>query len=188
MYCIFILSSSQVLFIPYLALYTVEDFYSTKTYSVFLDVTICAQAPSVYIPLGCFNLVCVHVSSFCAMDLPTSSSGGNVSVPLTPVFPIWLVHTLNQQWQLFNQGTIVHSRHTNTPPSPWISYSASYTRQVCTTWKWIWLPLEDFHILIMLLCFLQSLITAKVYFYFLSQKKQLHWAVILLSGYCTMHR
>ena len=58
--------------------------------------------------------VCMH-ASLCAMELTTSSSGGNVSVPLTPVFPIWLVHTLSQQWQLFNQGTITHDRHTNIP-------------------------------------------------------------------------
>lgn len=49
----------------------------------------------------------------CAMDATTSSSGGNVSVPLTPVFPIWLVHTLGQQWQLFNQGIIAANRRTN---------------------------------------------------------------------------
>lgn len=58
--------------------------------------------------------VCMRVP-LCATDLTTSSSGGNVSVPLTPVFPIWLVHTLSQQWQLFNQGTITHDRHTNIP-------------------------------------------------------------------------
>ena len=74
------------------------------------------------VPMVCVCLcVCVCVSVFvcvclCAADLITGSSGGNVSVPLTPVFPIWLVHTLSQQWQLFNQGTITHNRHTNMPP------------------------------------------------------------------------
>lgn len=49
-------------------------------------------------------------ASLCAMDLTTSSSGGNVSVPLTPVFPIWLLHTSSQQRQLFNQGNLAHNR------------------------------------------------------------------------------
>lgn len=66
---------------------------------------VCFSSICLHTTGGCQRYVCMHVC-LCAMDLPTSSSGGNVSVPLTPVFPIWLVHALSQQWQLFNQGTI----------------------------------------------------------------------------------
>lgn len=75
-----------------------------------LDVAVWASAPSVYTPLRVRAArACAH-ASLCAMDLTTSSSGGNVSVPLTPAFPIWWLRTSSQQRQLFNQP---HARRTH---------------------------------------------------------------------------
>lgn len=78
------------------------------------SVAIWALAPSVYTPAGCSSCMCVSV---CTMDPPTSSSGGNVSVPLTPVFPIWLVHTQPAVTAVQSGDHRAHSAHTNTPKS-----------------------------------------------------------------------